>query len=341
MKIFKKIDGKISTIALFTLVGGLFLGFIMGYSIRKTIEVSTTYAIRDKVADYKFIKPLLAVGDSSALPTAGYQSLYNNLQDYIQKKSAVGDSTSVYFIDYAHGGRFAINAKDLYAPSSLMKVVVMIAYFKKAETDPGILDQKLLYQKNMEAALDSVQFSTPSTLEVGKSYPASDLIKAMIENSDNGAMNILIDNIGYPYLGRVYAVLGLTGPDANSTNYMISASDYSLFFRILYNGTYLNPDMSEKALSVLSKATFTKGISGPLPQDIVVAHKFGEHIYGASSLEEVQAIELHDCGIIYVPNNPYFLCVMTHGSSLDALESRIQRISSLVYQNIISNTIKN
>ncbi len=336
----RKICRNVARTTILTFSVGILIGFGVGYSFKKTITFSS-YAIRDNATEYKFIKPLLAVGNTSTAPTQQYQSLYNQVQDYIKNNSAIGDDTSVYFIDYDKGGRFAINEKDLYSPASLMKVVVMIAYFKKAESDPNILNQKLIFQPEMQAAVDSVQFGTPTTLKVGQSYSASDLIDSMIKDSDNGAMNVLIDNIGYPYLGIVYSALGLTGPTPNATNYKISASDYSLFFRILYNATYLTPEMSEKALSILSTATFDQGITSPLPKGTIVAHKFGEHVYGSASSDATEAVELHDCGLVYANSNPYFLCIMTHGSSLDALENRIQGISSLIYQAVGNNKSKN
>jgi beta-lactamase class A len=192
----------------------------------------------------------------------------------------------------------------------------------------------MIYQASMQAALDSIQFSAPSVLVVGKSYNVSYLIDQMIDNSDNGAMNILIDNMGYPYLSQIYSSLGFKGPTSTETDYKISASDYSLFFRVLYNATYLNDAMSEKALSILSKSTFDSGITALLPEGTIVAHKFGEHVYDDSNPNTPDALELHDCGIVYAPNNPYFLCIMTHGSSLNTLQNRIQGISSLVYDAI-------
>lgn len=57
------------------------------------------------------------------------------------------------------------------------------------------------------------------------------------------------------------------------------------------------------------------------------AQKFGERV---NSLQE---IELHDCGIIYYPKNPYLLCVMTKGNNLDNLKSAIKNIYSIVYQS--------
>jgi len=123
------------------------VGILIGYSLKKTTIVSNTFSIRDESSGYSLIKPLLAVGTTDTGPSPAYKSLYNNVQSFIKKQSVGGDDTSVYFIDYGEGGRFTINENDLYSPASLMKVVVMIAYFKKAETtDPNILNQKMVYQ---------------------------------------------------------------------------------------------------------------------------------------------------------------------------------------------------
>lgn len=42
--------------------------------------------------------------------------------------------------------------------------------------------------------------------------------------------------------------------------------------------------------------------------------------------------ELHDCGIIYYPERPYLLCVMTEGNDLNELAGVIQNISKTVYE---------
>ena len=41
--------------------------------------------------------------------------------------------------------------------------------------------------------------------------------------------------------------------------------------------------------------------------------------------------QLHDCGIIYYPGNPYLLCVMTRGDSFGELSSTIRDISDIIY----------
>jgi hypothetical protein len=132
-------------------------------------------------------------------------------------------------------------------------------------------------------------------------------------------------------LDEIYSDFGLQGP-SDSGSYEISAKDYSLFFRILYNSTYLDRDYSEKALSLLSQTTFKDGLTAGLPKDTVVAHKFGEHVVTDSQGNET-GVELHDCGLIY--GKPQFLlCVMTRGENSDNLKTVIKDITSLVYNEI-------
>jgi hypothetical protein len=80
----------------------------------------------------------------------------------------------------------------------------------------------------------------------------------------------------------------------------------------------------------LAKSTFTEGIVAGLPQGMTVAHKFGEAELPDGTLQ------LHDCGIVYKPNQPYLICVMTKGSNFDTLAGVISHISKTVYQIIQS-----
>jgi beta-lactamase class A len=304
---------------------GCFIFFLVW---AKQSSKSLIYPIRENTTAYTFIKPLLAVGNDSDTPSVKYQSLYRKVTSFISDNSDPNGATSVYFSDLNAGGKFVIDENREYEPASLLKVVIMIAYLKQAETNAGLLNQGLTYQPTIARQIESVPFESPTKLVVGQSYPVETLIKDMIADSDNGAMNLLLDNIDDAYLSKVYTDLGLQGPQGGS-DYQISAKSYSLFFRILYNATYLSDDMSEKALSILSQASFADGITAPLPKDMVVAHKFGEHVIGSG--DQVTGFELHDCGIVYFPGKPYLLCVMTHGSSLASVEKMIQGISGLVY----------
>jgi len=313
---------------------GIILGFFFGYYIKPKTEISSTTSIREDTNQYKFIDPLLAViRTDDTVPSANYATLQKNVLAYIagQKKNGAVTDTSVYFINYKKGGLFTIDPDGQYDPASMLKVVIMIGYLKESDTDPSILDAQLTYLPSIAQNLEAVPFEDPTKLTVGDTYVVSDLINKMIIDSDNGAMNLLLSHIDNSYLTTIYTEIGLKAP-AVGMPYTISPADFSLFFRILYNGTFLSDYSSEKALSILSEATFKDGLVAGLPAGAVVAHKFGERVTGSG--DQIESVELHDCGIVYANQGPYLLCVMTRGKNLNSLSTTIATISKMVYQNL-------
>ncbi len=156
----------------------------------------------------------------------------------------------------------------------------------------------------------------------------------MIIDSDNVAKDLLLDYADRDTLYQLFGDLDIELPDAKTPDdkyYGISVKTYSLFFRTLYNSTILNRNDSEKALQLLSKTTFKTGIIAGIPENIAVAHKFGAHV------SPPIGNELHDCGIIYYPQKPYLLCVMTRGRDANKLALVITNISKSVFEFIKNN----
>lgn len=206
---------------------------------------------------------------------------------------------------------------------------MMITYYKLAETDTSLL-QKQLQNTQTNTATD--QNIKPSlTLEAGKSYSIEELINRMIIYSDNLAYDLLLSNLDNRLLRQTYADLGvdISKADTNPNGNIISVKDYASFFRILFNSSYLSKPMSEKALKLLTQAEFKQGLIAGIPQNIEIAHKFGERRYLTTGEKQ-----LHDCGIVYLPNKPYLLCIMTRGQDFDKLSQTIKQISQIVYTEI-------
>ena len=131
---------------------------------------------------------------------------------------------------------------------------------------------------------------------------------------------------------KVYNDLGIPISELGQADDFMTVSQYTYFFRVLYNATYLNRALSEKAMDFLSKSDFSYGIETGASATVVVAHKFGERTI-VDSHGALIARELHDCGIVYYPQHPYLLCIMTRGSDFDRLAAVIQDISRLAYQD--------
>lgn len=146
----------------------------------------------------------------------------------------------------------------------------------------------------------------------------------MIIYSDNQAANTLINHIDINILNKIYLDLGIKSPEDGQPENFMSVRDYASFFRILYNASYLNRDMSEQALKILTHSQFNQGLSAGVPTQVPVAHKFGERVILGDK-------QLHDCGIVYKENMPYLLCIMTRGNDFNKMSSTIREISGLVY----------
>lgn len=324
---YKKITLLI-IITIITILVSLAVGFFIGiiYKANDANKKSESHE-----TGYKYISPLLECENNLPLN-------YNNvkLKGSIQTMidTAIDSHNvsfvSLYFRDLNNGPWIGINEKEKFSPASLLKVPLMMAYLKLAETNPALLNQKLTVKDYQETVV-SQNIAPSQKVEVGKEYTVEELIDDMIEYSDNTAANTLISNIPSNDLDRIYTDFNLKTPTAESKENFMTVTEYSSFFRILYNSSYLNRAMSEKALKLLTKSQFTQGLAGLLPKNIEISHKFGEReINGAK--------QLHDCGIIYLNEKNYLLCVMTRGDDFKKMENTIASLSQNIFTSVNSFT---
>lgn len=317
--------------ALGLLLIALAAGYFAGYRVAAghySRLFSSFVPMREDGDNYKFVAPLLAYRAPEATELGQYADLKSAIVNETDDATGSGDASrvSTYFRDLNTSAWLGENQNETYYPASLLKVPVMIAYYKEAEDHPSVLSESIAYDPSLAPA---EPYDATSTLRAGESYTVEQLIEAMIEQSDNGATFNLLAHVDPQTLADVYENLGIQNPGSDSANYQISTRTYALFFRVLYNATYLSPDYSEKALELLSRATFDDGLAAGLPSATVVAHKYGEHVL--TSGNAVTGVELHDCGVVYYPGHPYLLCVMTSAKDLATATSIIKDISATTY----------
>lgn len=333
-KFFKSRTFLVICCAVFFIIGAAGASLFWRVKYSRFVEMMSAQVkpLRQKNNPYTYINPLLGYevpGDVKEFNE--YQPIKSAIQKAAQSTSPQLQSYSVYFRDLTLGRWVGINEDTAYAPASMMKVAIMIAYFKEAEDSPSLLQQPYIYSSSTADEINGVPLETPSNLQVGKTYTVEQLIEAMITSSDNGAKNVLLDNINQNDLNEIYTDLGLPNPD-NTSNYTISAKQYSALLRVLYNATYLSRTDSETALKIMSQAEYSQGLVAGLPVGTVVAQKFGENV--DTSNPQAPVISLSNCGVVYQQAHPYTLCVMTKGTDLQALQKTIAAISRTVWEQV-------
>lgn len=280
--------------------------------------------VRQNSSDFKYINPLLFVDNSEEI-FPEYRNLKDEVGDYINKsiKENKVEKASLYFRDLNSSHWAGVNEKELYTPSSMLKVAVLLTYLKISEKNPDIMSKKVKYVHK-----DSYnEYYKTNKINNGE-YTVLELLQYMIIESDNTSMSLLVA-LNTPEVVKLYEDLKLPNILEGNSDFL-STEDYSYIFRALYNASYVNKSLSEQALQLLTYTKFDKGIVAGVEASTTVAHKFGEHTITFNGI--VTERQLHDCGIVYYPKKPYLICIMTKGKDFKNLETIISDISSMVYR---------
>ena len=275
-----------------------------------------------RLNDYHYTKPILYAEETTESPR--YSSLKIGINNLVEKYKIDGslNSASVYIRDFNNGEWMELNPQESYQPGSLLKVPILITFLKMNEKDPNTLDSYVISKKSYN---DVQQNILTKSIKIGQRYKVRELLHYMIANSDNNATFLLSEYMDPQIYNKVYTDLGISIKNMdNRSLFHLSAKEYSVFFKVLFNASYLSNKDSEYAASLLSECDFKDGLIKELPKNVTVAHKFGEA--GTNEMHE-----LSESGIVYVADNPYIITVMTKGPQLNSLSSIISEISKLVY----------
>lgn len=285
----------------------------------------------------KYINSDLACENEHILNKKGYFELKSKIEDYVENKKKDKHLVyiSVYFRDLENGPTLGINEHTKFSPASLLKIPVLLTFLSLTEQYPDILNTEIAFNNVNESLIPyyppkvSARDNTP--------YKISELLDYMIKYSDNNSYYALREYLNQispneDLILQTYTDLGITDPrDINDQT--LSVKSYGSIFVQLYNSSFFpNKELSEQALEVLANTDFTDALVQGVPSDLTIAHKFGERGTGNDK-------QLHDCGIIYYPNNPYLLCVMTRGPDFFILSQVISDISKMVYDEVDSRKI--
>ena len=232
---------------------------------------------------------------------------------------AVGDLTS--------GRAIAINGGVNVPAASTIKIPVMVEVFRQIALHRFTLARTVTLT---DGDRDD-GYGDLCDAPWGSAYTVSDLLVAMIDNSDNTATNMLIRLVGRQSINRTMAMLGLTQTrledsirsDGDIRGLRTSADDMLRLLSLIAARRVVDERSSDAMLAILAGQRHNDLLPEPLPKGIVVAHKTG-------TLHDT----LNDVGIVELDGAPYVICAFTtHLGDLDDGERFIRGASRLTFRS--------
>ncbi len=209
--------------------------------------------------------------------------------------------------DLTSGQGLALRGDDVFPQASAIKIAIVAELYHQVQQGKlKLTDLYTVQSSDLVPDSDIMGGLTPGITSV----TLRDLATMVMAVSDNSAANVLIDKVGMNQVNALMDSLGLSHTRLRRKMMDLKAAgegrenistphEMMRLLAILYQGKVLNKEMTEDFFKMLSTH---KGSDIPrdLPEGLKVANKSGE-------LEGVR----NDSGVVFVPNRPYIICVMT------------------------------
>lgn len=284
-------------------------------------------------SNFKYLNPELLVPGATKKYVPFELKATSRIFEEVEKKYP-NTTLSVYVRNLNNWPWFGIHEDIQFAPITLLKMPLFIAYLKWSEAEPDLLNRSLILKKSTWSS--SEYFVPKNTLQEGKKYTILNLLNEMMVNSNSYASVTLRDYMPREYLVKIESELWIDPPvDNYDLKKTITLKEYSTFFRILYDAGYLSPESSELALSILTKTDFKQGIVSGVPENVQVANKFWERVITDNAWKEIH--QIHDCGIVYYKKYPYMVCILSRGTDLEWGANAIGDTSRIIYEEILKS----
>lgn len=317
-------------------ISALVVFFIGRYSVGK--QTSPAYqpgktVTADTIVNYPYTNPILHCIDPQKIDMRELKTFKKEINLYIANAIKISPDlhVSFYFRDLNNGITIGVNEKELFSPASLMKVPVLISVLKAAENKPDLLGTRIQYIKSNFSGIDEESGFPKIDKEY---YTVDEYLKHMIVYSDNAATLLLAKFIGINNILRTEKELNLNhANDANSQTNFVSVLRYAAVFRILFNASFLNKSMSDKALQLLTQVKYNDGIRAAVPAQYSLAHKYGERdVFDEKGKRNT--LQLHHFGIVYYTGKPYIIGVMTRGGNRMLKEKIIKDLAEITFKAV-------
>jgi beta-lactamase class A len=288
-------------------------------------SLTSWFIVRPSQTETKPTYPFLAKRvqiDNPNEQRINFTDLRKDLETAVQAQNNESQNVSLYFEYLPTGVAVNINENSESIAASLMKVPVVMTLYQAATQGKIDLDKKIALR---EEWLND-QYGMLYQKGAGYQISIRDAARLALKDSDNTALLLVFEQIK-PVINENESVLNFLDLEYDTTSderVLITAQSYSSILKCLYFACYNSKQDSQEILQYLTESSFNNRLTEYLPDSLKVAHKIG------TFSKEYQS----DCGIFYVPERNYLLCIMVKGNDPEASQS-IAKLSKQVYDYII------
>lgn len=240
----------------------------------------------------------------------------------------------VVAVDLRSGRRRELNANVVFPTQSVFKLPIAIAVLQDVDA------RKLALNQAVALGAADARPGVASTFAVPSTHALSELLQAMVVNSDNSACDKLLALLGGPKVVdervRALGVRGIeirfseremhAGPDNTAT----PAAMVELLGKLARHQLGLSPASATLLDGLLTRvATGPRRLKGGLPAGTVVAHKTG-----TSATRDGVTDATNDVGLVTLPDGSRMaIAVFVHASRADerTREETIARLCRACY----------
>jgi beta-lactamase class A len=232
--------------------------------------------------------------------------------------------------DLATGLVSGVNQSASLPAASTIKIPVMVEVFKQMAAGTIDFNTRL----HLLARDKDDGWGDLADAPVGTVRNVEQLLRLMIDDSDNTATNMLIRRVGRRNVNRTMASLGLSTTHltddirtaTDSVRYALRSSprDMVRLLDSMARKQCVDEWSSGEMLTILTGQTHNSLLPQPLPKSLRIAHKTG-------SLHDT----LNDVGIVFLNSEPYVIAVMTTRlPSLPMGRRFIHQVSKMAYSEL-------
>lgn len=281
----------------------MLLFILLGISISLNIFFFVSDRIiadSSKQARFPFLSKRIYIQDQNDF-LLNFQPLREAVNKYISRNEA--EKIEYYFEYLPSGMSIGVNERKQFPAGSLGKVPIVLAVYKKIETGK-IKENDLVTLSDKDKDKEFGDFWQKPT---GTKITVEEAVRRTLTYSDNTTFRMLHSLLNEKDVLDAYNMMDISFVEVEGKSRpYISAKSNSSALKALFLSVYLKQEYSSKLLSFMSESPFNDGLTKYMEPGVKVSHKIGVASFLGTPTSS-------DCGIVYIPNRPYLLCIMVQG----------------------------